>query len=111
MGLDHFGPPQRPAGRAKGVDRRDPVAPGPTPLRAGDLDDAALGRNAAGREVLQDVASLRRDDQARLFAWLDGEHRHVISTTMHPLFPLIAAGVFDEALYYRLNVVRMSAHE
>ena len=77
-----------------------------TPHSAGTLP---AGR--CGALVLQDVASLRRDDQARLVAWMDGGHRHVISTTMHPLFPLIAAGVFDEALYYRLNVVRMSAHE
>ncbi len=77
-----------------------------TPHSAGTLP---AGR--CGALVIQDVASLRRDDQASLFAWMDGGHRHVISTTMHPLFPLIAVGVFDEALYYRLNVVRMSAHE
>jgi transcriptional regulator of aromatic amino acid metabolism len=32
----------------------------------------------------------------------------VISTTVHPLFPLLASGLFDEALYYRLNVVFLS---
>jgi hypothetical protein len=46
-----------------------------------------------------------------LFAWLNDGHRHVISTTMHPLFPLIVERVFDDALDYRLNVIRMPAHE
>jgi len=64
-----------------------------------------------GTLVLQDVATLRREDQARLFTWLNDGHRHVISTTMHSLFPLIVEGVFDEALYYRLNVIRVPAHE
>jgi hypothetical protein len=56
--------------------------------------------------VLQDVAALGRLDQQLLHDWLD-DGRQVISTTMHPLFPLVVRGCFDEALYYRLNVVRL----
>ena len=28
----------------------------------------------------------------------------IVSTTAHPLFPLVARELFDEALYYRLNI-------
>jgi transcriptional regulator of acetoin/glycerol metabolism len=50
---------------------------------------------------------LGRHEQAALLEWLDGERKQVVSTTVDPLFPLIARGLFDEALYYRLNVMLM----
>jgi transcriptional regulator of acetoin/glycerol metabolism len=50
---------------------------------------------------------LERREQAALLKWLDTRAAQVISTTTHPLFPLIAGGLFDEALYYRLNVTLM----
>ena len=57
-----------------------------------------------GALVLQDVSSLDRREQAALLRWLGDGRTQVVSTTEHSLLPLIARGVFDEALYYRLNL-------
>jgi Sigma-54 interaction domain len=57
-----------------------------------------------GALVLQNVSSLDRREQAALLRWLGDGRRQVVSTTDHSLLPLIARGVFDEVLYYRLNV-------
>ncbi|SRR5689334_18423079 len=63
--------------------------------------------------VLRDAGALSRNDQRRLLAWMDGKgsRTRVITTASRPLFPLVAAGLFDDALYYRLNVLllRVSA--
>ena len=61
-----------------------------------------------GSLVLRNVSALDRLGQAAVSRWLDAGRKHVISTTVHPLFPLIARGLFDEALYYRLNVRLLS---
>ena len=58
-----------------------------------------------GALVVRNVGALGRQEQAALLRWLDVERKQVISTTAHPLFPMIAQGLFDEALYYRLNVM------
>lgn len=57
--------------------------------------------------LLQDVAALSREDQVGLLRWLDNANARtqVISTTARPLFPLVARGLFDASLYYRLNVI------
>jgi sigma-54-interacting transcriptional regulator len=56
--------------------------------------------------ILRDVASLNHHDQTRLLVWIGGSsHTQIISTTERPLFALIAQGLFDETLYYRLNVM------
>lgn len=57
--------------------------------------------------ILKKVAGLRTADQTRLLAWIDrnGSGTQIISTSEHPLFAAVASGVFDEALYYRLNVI------
>jgi hypothetical protein len=68
----------------------------PTPLE--------LPAGQCGALVLRNVYALGRYEQAALLRWLDAEPRQVVSTTAYPLFPLIARGLFDEALYYRLNV-------
>jgi hypothetical protein len=66
----------------------------------------ALAAGHRGALILQDVAALRRDDQLTLFRWLN-DGGQVISATATPLFPLVVGGDFDEALYYRLNVIRL----
>jgi hypothetical protein len=58
-----------------------------------------------GALVVRNASALTSDEQAALSKWLDGHRRQVVATTEHPLFPLIAEGLFDETLYYRLNVV------
>jgi len=66
-----------------------------------------LSADTCGTLVVQHVAALSVDDQAALCEWLEDGRRQVISTSTHPLFPALAEGCFDEALYYRLNVVRL----
>jgi hypothetical protein len=65
-----------------------------------------LPEGTIGSLILRDVAALDACDQARLLAWLQGEGfgAQVVSTTERPLFALVALGLFDAALYYRLNV-------
>lgn len=58
-----------------------------------------------GTMILHDVGAFGLADQRRLLDWLDGAagRTQVISTTSRPLLPLINAGAFFAALYYRLN--------
>jgi hypothetical protein len=71
-----------------------------------------LPTNGCGALVLRNVDALDRREQTVLRRWLDTERHQVISTTTQQLFPLIARGLFDEALYYRLNVmlIRLDSH-
>jgi DNA-binding NtrC family response regulator len=57
--------------------------------------------------ILSNVADLRPADQTRLLAWIDGNGygTQIISTSEHPLFAAVTSGVFEEALYFRLNVI------
>jgi hypothetical protein len=57
--------------------------------------------------ILRDAAALNGDAQRRLLARIDdaGAGTQIISTTERPLFPLVAKGLFDARLYYRLNVM------
>ena len=54
--------------------------------------------------LVRDAQDLSAAQQQQLLAWMD---RHpatqVISVASQPLFPLVAAGLFQAALYYRLN--------
>jgi Sigma-54 interaction domain len=65
-----------------------------------------LPETTTGGLILRDVAALSACEQARLLVWLQGEGFgvQVVSTTERPLFALVAQGLFDAALYYRLNV-------
>jgi hypothetical protein len=67
----------------------------------------ALPTGECGALVLENVAALGGGEQARLLAWLDDpSHRtQLVSTTPRALFPLVMRGLFDETLYYRLNVL------
>ena len=69
----------------------------------------ALPTGECGALVLQNVAAMGRQEQAELLQWLDSptERKQVVSTSGQPLFPLVGRGLFDEALYYRLNVIRL----
>jgi Sigma-54 interaction domain len=84
------------------LDLREPILtwrPGqpldlPTPGRASTL-------------VLHDVNELTADEQRRMLDWLDqtGSRIRVVSTSRTSLWPLLKAGAFEDALYYRLNTV------
>jgi len=67
-----------------------------------------LPTGECGALVLGNVCALDRHEQAALLRWLDVGRKQVVSATAQPVFPLIARGLFDEALYYRLNVMRLS---
>jgi hypothetical protein len=60
-----------------------------------------------GGLILRGVAGLSAEDQTRLLAWLGGpgSGTQIVATTERPLFALVARELFDETLYYRLNVV------
>lgn len=66
-----------------------------------------------GTLILQDVGAMSCDDQRRLCDWLEvtAGRTRVLSTTRQPLFPLLEAGTFGEALYYRLNVLCFQVNE
>jgi hypothetical protein len=59
--------------------------------------------------VLRDVELLNSAEQRDLLVWLDeaGEGTRVISLTSAGLYPLVEHGAFLDALYYRLNVLRV----
>ena len=66
-----------------------------------------------GTLVVSNVDGLDNDQQHQLMRWLDATSGapQVISTTAQPLFPLVKRGMFLEALYYRLNTVRVDLHD
>jgi Sigma-54 interaction domain len=71
------------------------------PLR---LEQAAA---PAGTIVVYDVETLTPEEQEALNRWL-GTARgrvRVVSCASRPLLPAVEAGDFNDALYYRLNVV------
>jgi len=58
--------------------------------------------------VLRHVHTLSAAEQQSLLHWLDSTSNgrtQVMSLSSAPLFSLVAAGVFDELLYYRLNLI------
>jgi len=61
----------------------------------------------AGTIILEDVGRLDRAAQMYLLQWLDGagSRTRIIGTSTIPLLGMVAAGTFDGALYYRLNLV------
>jgi hypothetical protein len=62
--------------------------------------------------LISDVATLSLEQQQALMGWLDraaAGDTQVVSTTALELFPLVERGTFLEALYYRLNTVRLDA--
>jgi Sigma-54 interaction domain len=69
----------------------------------------AVPAGESGVLVLQNIGALSRHQQADLLRWLgdlNGNGRtQIVSTTASPLFPLVERGLFEEALYYRLNVM------
>jgi hypothetical protein len=60
-----------------------------------------------GALVVHDISAFSGPEQDRMLGWLDDPHSRtqVVCTTTEPLFPLVARGLFDETLYYRLNVI------
>jgi hypothetical protein len=70
-----------------------------------------LPTGETGALIVTDAAALSRDEQRRLLAWIGeaGSRAQIITTASCRLFALVEAGVFDAALYYRLNVLLLRA--
>jgi len=66
-----------------------------------------LPPDTASTLIVHDVSSLATDEQVHLLEWLNGAGRRtqVVSTSSTRLFELVQRGLFDETLYYRLNVI------
>jgi sigma-54-interacting transcriptional regulator len=72
------------------------------------LEPLELPSGECGALVLQNVSAFDAHDQAVLLRWLDSHRTQVVSTTQQALFPMIARGLFDDSLYYHLNVTLLS---
>jgi hypothetical protein len=61
--------------------------------------------------ILHDVDQLSSAAQGAVLRWLDqcAGQTWVVSTTTEPLWRRVEAGAFSETLYYRLNIVCLSA--
>ena len=61
--------------------------------------------------LIGDVSTLTLPQQIDFYDWLDrfGESVQVISVTSAPLWPMVQRGRFLEGLFYRLNVVSLTA--
>ena len=66
-----------------------------------------LHTSMRGALVVHDISAFSGPEQDRILGWLDDPHSRtqVVCTTTEPLFPLVERGLFDETLYYRLNVI------
>jgi transcriptional regulator of acetoin/glycerol metabolism len=75
-------------------------------VRAGE-SLALVAPDKVGTMILCDICAFGLADQRRLLVWLEDADggTQVISTTSMPMVPLMDAGAFLEALYYRLNTV------
>jgi hypothetical protein len=63
--------------------------------------------------VIRDVDALSSGEQYRLLQWLDAvsDRGPIVSTAGAPLLPLVEAGMFSEALFYRLNTIYIDLFE
>jgi transcriptional regulator of aromatic amino acid metabolism len=66
-----------------------------------------LGAGPCSTLVLHDVDTLSADEQISLLRWIDDapSRVQVVSTCSAPLYSRVTRGLFDERLYYRLNVI------
>lgn len=71
----------------------------------------ALPVESGGTLILDAGDRLSERDQASFLGWLNDSGRSVcvLTTSPRPLFPLVEAGLFYDALYYRLNQVFIDA--
>ena len=60
-----------------------------------------------GALVMHDIGAFSGLEQDRMLGWLDDpqSRAQVVCTTTEPLFPLVTRGLFNETLYYRLNII------
>ena len=68
---------------------------------------------AVGTVVLREVDALSSAEQFQLLQWLEApaDRGPIVSTATVPLLPLVEAGMFSEALFYRLNTIYIDLFE
>ena len=85
-------------------------------LKALEPEEEPTARNDAKILLLQEVHALSPDDQLRLTRELDHEGRatwagrRILASSSVPLFDRVVDQLFDESLYYRLNVIHIVIH-
>ena len=79
----------------------------------GDLLSLPPASGEPATLVIRDVDALSSGEQYRLLRWLDAaaERGPIVSTAAAPLLPLVEAGMFSEALFYRLNTIYIDLFE
>jgi sigma-54-interacting transcriptional regulator len=89
-----------------------------TPFLADPVVEWSAGRMLPGIEAATGTVLIRDVDQLPLVAqheladWLDAqglERAQIVTTTSAPLYDLVVVDLFLDALYYRLNTVRLTA--
>lgn len=64
--------------------------------------------------VLRDVAALTLEEQEHIVRWLNDPRQRLqaVATSTTPLYARVTRGLFDETLFYRLNVLllRVDSH-
>jgi hypothetical protein len=92
------------------VDRLAPWCQGPfyTCTLPGPL---SLPKELTGTLLLKDVAALSVEQQLDVYDWMSERQPalQVVSVTTAPLAPLVDAGLFLQALFYRLNIIQVNA--
>jgi hypothetical protein len=95
---------------ASGFDEMTELCAG-TPYVCELPGDLRLPDTSPGHLMLGDIATLTLRQQIDFYDWLDrfGPAVQVVSLTSVPLWPLVEQGRFFEGLFYRLNVVSLTA--
>ena len=85
-------------------------------LKALEPEEETTARTDAKILLLQEVHALSPDDQLRLTRELDHEGRaiwagkRILASSSVPLFDRVVDQLFDESLFYRLNVIHIVIH-
>jgi DNA-binding NtrC family response regulator len=86
-------------------------------LKALESEEEQAVQNDAKILLLQEVHALSPDDQLRLTRELDhvgrttcGGGRRILASSSVPLFDRVIDQLFDENLFYRLNVIHIVIH-
>ena len=86
-------------------------------LKALESEEEKTVKNDAKILLLQEVHALSPDDQLRLTRELDhvgrttcGGGRRILASSSVPLFDRVIDQLFDENLFYRLNVIHIVIH-
>jgi hypothetical protein len=71
----------------------------------------SLPTQLTGTLLLKDVAALSVVQQLDVYDWMSERKTamQVVSVTTAPLAPLVDAGLFLQALFYRLNIIQLNA--